>query len=149
MDFRELIKITNANFNVMSLLQEAGVYNPSPGAMVFCPFHEDKAGGKRSAKIHKDGLYCFSERKSYKSYDILKWLDHSDKEIEQALLSNPNLNTDIPDAIKINLLTPEILSIKQNFIFNRIKFNEYIGQVLPKMSALLQEFLNARRQQSS
>lgn len=49
----------------------------SPWGSVFCMFHDDKSGGKPSAKLYvdEDGsetLFCFSERKRYSAYDYIK-----------------------------------------------------------------------------
>jgi hypothetical protein len=70
--------IINKKYNLGKLLNGMG-YNTSYGTM-FCPFHDDKAGGKPSAKYHEDSdkLYCFSEHKMYTSYHALKYLYNQD-----------------------------------------------------------------------
>ena len=50
---------------------------------IFCPFHDDVSGGKKSAKFFKDDdgvqrIYCFAERKQFSSYDYIRLLQHQD-----------------------------------------------------------------------
>ena len=84
---QQLIELTNANFNVFKLLEYVGLHNPHPGQLVYCPFHDDTGGGKKSGKLFGDALHCFSENKQYKSYDILRFIGWSDLDIERALRS--------------------------------------------------------------
>ena len=72
------MEIINKNFHLGSLLKNLGI-DISNGTM-YCPFHDDKATGKPSAKYHEntDLLYCFSENKMYSAYHAIKFLYNKD-----------------------------------------------------------------------
>ena len=68
----------NRKFNLGKLLMGLGINIHSQ--TIYCPFHEDKATGKKSAKYYPDTdkLYCFSETKTYSAYHALKLLYNKD-----------------------------------------------------------------------
>jgi len=71
-------EVINKKFSMYKLLKDAGC---NPDLQVFyCPFHDDEATGKPSAKYHSDNdtLYCFSESKVYSAYHALKLLYNQD-----------------------------------------------------------------------
>lgn len=68
------VEVINKRFNLGKLLKNLG-YRIEIGN-IYCPFHDDEATGKPSAKYHEDTdlLYCFSENKMYSAYHALKFL---------------------------------------------------------------------------
>lgn len=66
--FNKLIKIRD-------LLKEGGFIQGLENSC-YCPFHPDEMTGHKSATIKDESnvLFCFSERKSYRSYDVLRKL---------------------------------------------------------------------------
>lgn len=82
---------------------------------IFCPFHPDEAGGKKSARYHpnSDILYCYSEGKTYTAYHGLKllynydmgkafevaWL-RLDDSVKQKLIMEYSTGSDLGNEIK-------------------------------------------------
>jgi len=128
-----LIRWANKEFNIMPLLEMVGMDNPYEGQLCFCPFHDDESGGKRSGKIFKEALHCYSEAKQYRAYDILVFLGHSDRDIEIALKSKG----DVPDEIlygygdieRIDLRNGDLLRARSYFMINRMSFIDYSDYV--------------------
>jgi hypothetical protein len=127
---KDLVALANCNFDFLSLLSQIGVNNPRIGQVIFCPFHEDRDTNKKSAKIFSNAIHCFSEQRQYRSYDILKQLGYSDLTIERSLIANNC--TKKYEYVYVNLLTDEILSLKDKYMKNKINSLEYIDQVVIK-----------------
>lgn len=58
---------------IRAILQEAGIISGYENS-IFCPFHPDELAGHKSGAIRDDGnvLFCFSERRAYRPYDVVK-----------------------------------------------------------------------------
>jgi hypothetical protein len=67
----------NDKYDIMQLAKETGIIsyidNVRDSIPVYCPFHDDLSGGKRSACLYKNSnsLYCFSEQKHYYPINFL------------------------------------------------------------------------------
>jgi hypothetical protein len=69
----------NKNANLIDLVSRYYGVNLQVGFTVVCPFHNDT---RKSAKTFSDtSLYCFTERKVYRPYDVLKQLGWTDERI--------------------------------------------------------------------
>ena len=75
----KLIKIVDKVVSARKLLGALGVDLHGNNTFL-CPFHDDN---KKSAKFYDDAnnMYCFAERRVYGSYDMLRHLGASDKDI--------------------------------------------------------------------
>jgi hypothetical protein len=127
---KDLMDLANCNFDFLSLLSQIGVNNPRIGQVIFCPFHEDRGTNKKSAKIFSNAVHCFSEQRQYRSYDILKQLGYSDLVIERTLIANNC--TKKSEYVYVNLLTDDILSLKDDYTKNKIGSLEYIDKIVFK-----------------
>jgi hypothetical protein len=113
-----LIRWANKDFKILPLLEQVGLEDPYVGQLCFCPFHDDEAGGRRSGKIFKDCLHCFSEAKQYRPYDVLVFLGYTDVDIERTLRSRG----DVPDEILHGYADIERIDLRGNLLFERSKF---------------------------
>lgn len=135
-----LIRWANSHFDLMGLLEESGLSNPYPGMKCFCPFHDDEAGGKMSAKVYKDALHCFSEARQYRPYNILRFLGYSDSQIEKTLRESGDPPEDLylyEDA-RIDLRAPLAME-KSKFLKGEMSFRYYAEVVSKKMIYLLEK----------
>ena len=69
-----LIRKINYYLDLPEILRSNGYDSYTQGS-IFCPFHPDKQGGHKSAKLFKDPdgwrLFCFAEHKSFTTFDFL------------------------------------------------------------------------------
>lgn len=74
-----LIDHVNQAFRLEDLLAEYLGADCRPGATVLCPFHTDS---RKSAKFYADNaIYCFTEAKMYRPYDLLRFVGKDDAAI--------------------------------------------------------------------
>lgn len=137
---RIIIEWANKSFDIIYLLKEVGLDNPTVGSLTWCPFHPDKEGGKRSARIYKDALHCFSESKQYRPYDILRYLGYTDDQIEQTILQS---GKDIGELssymdVRIDIVT-ELQLKKAAFMKGIVKSDDYLKKIFPIIMNLLSE----------
>lgn len=126
-----LVFWTNRDLNIEYLLPYVGLSYFGIGDLVYCPFHEDKQGGHKSAKVFKDAIHCFSESKQYRPYDILKFLGFSDSKIESRLrLMGKFPPSDITSERKGFWFFSDFSKQKKEFIKGRISFYEYTDIIL-------------------
>ena len=69
---KALETLFNSRVSIRNLLMELG-YASVQSHTIYCPFHEDRAGGHRSAVIidRDNRIYCFSCVKSFSAVDVL------------------------------------------------------------------------------
>jgi len=79
------IEWINEHLPIEDYLEQLGV-DIAPNGKCFCPFHHNV--NTPAAKVYTSEqsgnggrLYCYSERKSYTPYDVIKKLGYSDTEI--------------------------------------------------------------------
>lgn len=76
---RDEIAWVNENVSLVDLVKELYGVELHPGYTTICPFHHDH---RKSAKVFNDNaLVCFAERKTYRSYDVLKLMGVTDEVI--------------------------------------------------------------------
>lgn len=127
------VEVINKKFNMGKLLRNLG-YEIDYGN-IYCPFHDDEATGKPSAKYHgdTDKLYCFSENKMYSAYHALKLLYGQDineifhniwiqmDELERAeVLSRYDSNVNV----KISNKEKSTWDIYREKVLDKFKFGE-------------------------
>lgn len=63
----------NRTVPIRAILEREGLAQ-SYEKSIWCPFHPDDATGHRSAVIKDEGniVFCFSERRVYRPYDVVK-----------------------------------------------------------------------------
>jgi hypothetical protein len=78
------IEWINNNVGIEDYLEELGVNIPANGK-VFCPFHYNV--NTPAAKVYdKDGkqcLYCYTERRFYGTFDVMRKLGYPDEKIHE------------------------------------------------------------------
>jgi hypothetical protein len=120
----------NREYDLFALLKQAGIHNPEIGNLVYCPFHEDRLGGHRSAKIFQDALHCFSESRQYRPYDILRYLGYSDKVIEENLKQLGNPPMDVYEEIKVFDFYTPLKKRRLDFINGDVDFYKFTDEIL-------------------
>lgn len=87
---KALIKAINQHLSMRDLLDEQGTDVPFNG-LVFCPFHLHHHSTK-SAKVYGQDngncLYCFSEQRTYRPFDVVLLLSMTPQEIRLRLPSD-------------------------------------------------------------
>jgi hypothetical protein len=131
-----LVRWANQEVDIFPLLDRVGVADAHVGMLCFCPFHDDESGGKRSGKIFKDALHCYSEAKQYRAYDILRFLGQTDAQIEYML----RMSGKIPDEVALTFLDYKridyrlpVLQDRNEFISGRVEFRAYSVRVINSM----------------
>jgi len=73
--------LVNKHFRMEALLRALGV--DMAYGNVYCPFHDDSHTGHKSAKFYPNdnSLYCWSCSDTYRPYEALKTLGHSDQDM--------------------------------------------------------------------
>lgn len=75
----------NNNLPIEQYLEELGIDIP-PNGKVFCPFHHNVNTPAAKVYLSEEAgnggrLYCYSERRSYTPFDVIRLLKYSDNEI--------------------------------------------------------------------
>ena len=133
-----LKKWANHSFDFYELLMQMGVSDPQEGHTVYCPFHDDV--GKKSAKIFKDALHCFTEAKQYRAYDILREMGLSDVEIESRLRATgePPADVWVFSDPRVDLLSG-LRDEKVKFMYGSSDIETYIRVAVTSMNSILAE----------
>jgi hypothetical protein len=80
------IKWINRNLNIEDFLSELGVHIPM-NRKVFCPFHHNVNSPAAVIYESRDGsggvLRCYTEQRTYRTYDVIKLLGYSEEEIKR------------------------------------------------------------------
>lgn len=80
MEKRNLRRVINAHLSMVDLLRKHFHIHARVGGTLLCPFHDDS---RKSAKLYPDNaVYCFTEAKMYRPYDLLKFVGLKDSQIE-------------------------------------------------------------------
>jgi len=119
-----LIKIVDKVFSARKLLESLGVR--IYGNNVFlCPFHDDN---HNSAKFYEDAnnMYCFAERRVYGSYDMLRHMEFSDKDIFLQLKKSGKLGTIIEEKKldKVDLDMDFIKDLQKKVLLKKLTMNQ-------------------------
>jgi len=95
----------NKLINIRDLLKEGGFIQGLENSC-YCPFHPDAMTGHKSATIKDESniLFCFSERRSYRPYDVLRKLgkqisDYMDYDEFHSTLPSERIESKITDAM--------------------------------------------------
>lgn len=80
---KTLIEVVNKHFSMEDLLRQYLGINARVGATLLCPFHADS---RKSAKLYDDNaVFCFTESKMFRPYDLLRFVGQTDEQIVNKL----------------------------------------------------------------
>lgn len=85
---------------IRAILQDVGIIQGFENS-IFCPFHPDEFAGHKSGAIRDDGnvLYCFSERRAYRPYDVVKLKNRKMEEFRHLIEGEQDLTIATPTVI--------------------------------------------------
>lgn len=80
---KQFIQAVNRHYSMVDLLSSHFGINARVGATLLCPFHVDS---RKSAKLYEDNaVYCFTESKMFRPYNLLRFVGRSDEQIANSL----------------------------------------------------------------
>ena len=119
-------QIANQKFNMKKLLKRYDYLDHVGQSHILCPFHDDINNPSARYFEDTDKLYCFTERKLYGAYDMLRKVGLSNKDIIDYLPDNVKLDKEKSQS---NIDEDKLKNIRQEF-FKKKNIDRVVSNIV-------------------